>query len=314
MSDDSGSLARRVTETIPGSLADVRIDRVVSLVADVSRSAAAALIAAGAVQVDGTVVTAGKEKVVLGQTITVDVSQAAGPELPRAEPGVPLDVVHADDHVIVVNKPAALVVHPGAGNKTGTLVNRLLHAYPEIARVGDPLRPGIVHRLDAGTTGLIVVARTQHAFESLVAQLAVRSVSRVYSALVWGIPVSVNGVIDAPIGRDQRDPTRMAVVVDGRASRTHYSVERAFRVPKDAALLECRLETGRTHQIRVHLASIGHPVVGDAQYGGVRPGLSPRRPMLHARELAFDHPHDGARRTCTAALPADLAGLLDQLS
>jgi 23S rRNA pseudouridine1911/1915/1917 synthase len=314
MSDDSGSLARRVTETIPGSLADVRIDRVVSLVADVSRSAAAALIAAGAVQVDGTVVTAGTEKVVLGQTITVDVSQAAGPELPRAEPGVPLDVVHADDHVIVVNKPAALVVHPGAGNKTGTLVNRLLHAYPEIARVGDPLRPGIVHRLDAGTTGLIVVARTQHAFESLVAQLAVRSVSRVYSALVWGIPVSVNGVIDAPIGRDQRDPTRMAVVVDGRASRTHYSVERTFRVPKDAALLECRLETGRTHQIRVHLASIGHPVVGDAQYGGVRPGLSPRRPMLHARELAFDHPHDGARRTCTAALPADLAGLLDQLS
>jgi 23S rRNA pseudouridine1911/1915/1917 synthase len=314
MSDDSGSLARRVTETIPASLADVRIDRVVSLVADVSRSAAAALIAAGAVTVDGTVVTAGKERVVLGQTITVDVSQAGVPELPRAEPGVSLDVVHADDDVIVVNKPAALVVHPGAGNKSGTLVNHLLHAYPEIARVGDPLRPGIVHRLDAGTTGLILVARTQRAHESLVAQLAVRSVSRVYSALVWGIPVSVNGVIDAPIGRDQRDPTRMAVVVDGRASRTHYSVERAFHVPKDAALLECRLETGRTHQIRVHLASIGHPVVGDAQYGGVRPGLAPRRPMLHARELAFDHPRDGVRRTCTAALPADFAALLDQLS
>jgi len=142
MSDDTGSIARRVTETIPASLADVRIDRVVSLVADVSRSAAAMLIESGAVTLDGQVVTAGKEKVALGQTITVDVAQAAGPELPQADGSVALDVVHADDDVIVVNKPAALVVHPGAGNKTGTLVNFLLHAYPEIAEVGDPLRPG----------------------------------------------------------------------------------------------------------------------------------------------------------------------------
>jgi 23S rRNA pseudouridine1911/1915/1917 synthase len=318
MSDDTGSITRRVTETIPASLADVRIDRVVSLVADVSRSAATMLIESGAVTLDGQVVTAGKEKVALGQTITVDVAQAAGPELPRAEDStvlnIVLDVVHADDDVIVVNKPAALVVHPGAGNKTGTLVNFLLHAYPEIAEVGDPLRPGIAHRLDAGTTGLIVVARTQHAYESLVAQLAVRTVSRVYSTLVWGTPVSINGVIDAPIGRDHRDPTRMAVVVDGKPSRTHYALERAFHSPKESALLECRLETGRTHQIRVHLASIGHPVVGDAQYGGVRPGLSPRRPMLHARELAFEHPRDGERRTFTAALPADFAALLATLS
>ena len=314
VSDDTGSIARRVTETIPASLADVRIDRVVSLVADVSRSAAAALIESGAVTLDGQVVTAGKEKVALGQTITVDVAQAAGPELPQADGSVALEVVHADDDVIVVNKPAALVVHPGAGNKTGTLVNFLLHTYPEIAEVGDPLRPGIVHRLDAGTTGLIVVARTQHAYESLVAQLAVRTVSRVYSTLVWGNPVSVNGVIDAPIGRDQRDPTRMAVVVDGKPSRTHYALEHSYHSPKESALLECRLETGRTHQIRVHLASIGHPVVGDAQYGGVRPGLSPRRPMLHARELAFDHPRDGERRTFTAELPSDFAALLATLS
>lgn len=314
MSDDTGGLARRVTETIPASLADVRIDRVVSLIADVSRSAAAALIEAGAVTLDGVVVTAGKEKVENGQTITVDITKASGPELPAPDSSVMLDVVHIDDDVIVVNKPAGLVVHPGAGNKAGTMVNYLLAAYPEIANVGDPMRPGIVHRLDAGTTGLIAVARTQQAYESLVEQLTLRSVTRVYSVIVWGIPESLNGVIDAPIGRDQRDPTRMAVVVDGRPSRTHYAVERSFREPKEASLVECRLETGRTHQIRVHLASIGHPVVGDAQYGGVRAGLRAGRPMLHARELAFDHPRTGERSSFSTPAPADFAALVALLS
>lgn len=314
MSDDTGGLARRVTETIPASLADVRIDRVVSLIADVSRSAAAALIEAGAVTLDGVVVTAGKEKVENGQTITVDITKASGPELPAPDSSVMLDVVHIDDDVIVVNKPAGLVVHPGAGNKAGTMVNYLLAAYPEIAKVGDPMRPGIVHRLDAGTTGLIAVARTQQAYESLVEQLTLRSVTRVYSVIVWGIPASLNGVIDAPIGRDQRDPTRMAVVVDGRPSRTHYAVERSFHEPKEASLVECRLETGRTHQIRVHLASIGHPVVGDAQYGGVRAGLRAARPMLHARELAFDHPRTGERSSFSTPAPADFAALVAMLS
>ena len=314
MTDDTGGLARRVTETIPASLADVRIDRVVSLIADVSRSAAAALIEAGAVTLDGAVVTAGKEKVENGQTITVDITKANGPELPSPDSSKKLDIVHVDDDVIVVNKPAGLVVHPGAGNKAGTMVNYLLAAYPEIAQVGDPMRPGIVHRLDAGTTGLIVVARTQHAYESLVEQLTTRSVTRVYSVIVWGIPASLNGVIDAPIGRDQRDPTRMAVVVDGRASRTHYAVEQSFHEPKEASLVECRLETGRTHQIRVHLASIGHPVVGDAQYGGVRAGLRAGRPMLHARELAFDHPRTGERRSFSTPAPADFTALVALLS
>lgn len=311
--DDTGSLPRRVAETIPASLADVRIDRVVSLIADVSRNAAAALIAAGAVTLDGEVVSAGKEKVLEGQSITVDVSKAAGPALPAADASVTLEIVHADDQVIVVNKPAGLVVHPGAGNQAGTMVNHLLAAFPEIATVGDPMRPGIVHRLDAGTTGLIAVARTQGAYESLVEQLTLRSVTRVYSVVVWGIPASAHGVIDAPIGRDQRDPTRMAVVVDGRPSRTHYAVEQSYHVPKDVSVVECRLETGRTHQIRVHLASIGHPVVGDATYGGVRPGLRAARPMLHARELAFDHPRSGERRTFSAPLPADFAALVASL-
>jgi 23S rRNA pseudouridine1911/1915/1917 synthase len=158
------------------------------------------------------------------------------------------------------------------------------------------------------------VARTQRAYESLVEQLTLRSVSRVYSVVAWGIPVSAHGVIDAPIGRDQRDPTRMAVVVDGRPSRTHYAVERSFHVPKEVSLVECRLETGRTHQIRVHLASIGHPVVGDATYGGVRPGLRAARPMLHARELAFDHPATGERCSFSAPLPNDFVALVASLA
>ncbi|NDG76534.1 MAG: RluA family pseudouridine synthase [Acidimicrobiia bacterium] len=311
--DDTLGIARRVTEEIPASLADVRIDRVVSLVADVSRSAAAALIDAGAVTVDGQVVVAGKERVQQGQTITVDVSQAPGPELPAAQASGAVDIVHEDESVVVVNKAAGIVVHPGAGNPDGTLVNFLLDLYPEMASAGDPMRPGIVHRLDAGTTGLMVVARTAAAYDSLVAQMTARSVTRVYSALVWGIPASVNGVIDAPIGRDHRDVTRMAVVVDGRASRTHYALEQSFHTPREASLLECRLETGRTHQIRVHLASIGHPVVGDAQYGGARAGIRAGRPMLHARELAFDHPRTGERVSFQAAAPADFAAVVATL-
>lgn len=314
MSDDTTDIARRIAETIPASLAGVRIDRVVSLIADISRNAAAMLIEAGGVSVDGSVVSSGKEKMIEGQSIVIDVAQAKGPELPAADTTKAMDVVYVDDDVIVVNKEAGVVVHPGAGNQSGTMVNFLLAGYPDIAGVGDPMRPGLVHRLDAGTTGLIVVARTQQAYESLVEQLSSRSVTRVYSVLVWGNPISLNGVIDAPIGRDQRDPTRMAVVVDGRASRTHYAVQQSFHEPKDAALVECRLETGRTHQIRVHLASIGHPVVGDATYGGVRAGLRAGRPMLHAKELAFDHPRTGERRTFTTPTPQDLSALLALLS
>jgi len=314
MSDDTTGIARRIAETIPASLAGVRIDRVVSLIADISRNAAAMLIEAGGVSVDGSVVSSGKEKMIEGQSIVIDVAQAKGPELPAADTTKAMDVVYVDDDVIVVNKEAGVVVHPGAGNQSGTMVNFLLAGYPDIAGVGDPMRPGLVHRLDAGTTGLIVVARTEQAYESLVEQLSSRSVTRVYSVLVWGNPISLNGVIDAPIGRDQRDPTRMAVVVDGRASRTHYAVQQSFHDPKDAALVECRLETGRTHQIRVHLASIGHPVVGDATYGGVRAGLRAGRPMLHAKELAFDHPRTGERRTFTTPTPQDFSALLALLS
>src|SRR5439155_23772111 len=170
----------------------------------------------------------------------------------------------------VVDKPPDLVVHPGAGNAAGTMVAGLLARFPELAGVGEADRPGVVHRLDKGTSGLLVVARTPAAYESLVGQLSSRSVERRYRTLVWGWPEPTTGLVDAPIGRSRRDPTRMAVAAGGREARTGYETERRYHEPVEAALLECRLETGRTHQIRVHLAAIGHPVVGDARYRGAR--------------------------------------------
>ncbi len=216
--------------------------------------------------------------------------------------------------MIVLDKPAGLVVHPGAGNSAGTLVNGLLARYPELAGVGaDSERPGIVHRLDAGTSGLLVVARNQTAYDDLVAQMAGRSARRTYLALVWGVPEARAGAVDAPIGRSARMPTRMAVTADGKAARTRYEVEEAFTDPVSSSLLRCRLETGRTHQIRVHLAAIGHPVVGDERYGGVRPGLDAPRPMLHATALAFRHPGTGAEMAFDSPLPPDMANVVSHL-
>mgnify|MGYP002681918397 CR=1 FL=1 len=183
----------------------------------------------------------------------------------------------------------------------------LLARFPEIAGVGEPHRPGIVHRLDVGTSGLLAVARTQRAYHSLVDALAARDVGRVYRALVWGHLANPVGVVDAPIGRDHRDAMRMAVVVDGKPARTRYRVLREYRTPTESSALECRLETGRTHQIRVHLAAIGHPVVGDGAYGGIRTGITPPRPFLHAAALELVHPVTGEVLQFHSPLPADLA-------
>jgi 23S rRNA pseudouridine1911/1915/1917 synthase len=231
------------------------------------------------------------------------------------EPDVEVPLVHLDDHLLVVDKPAGLVVHPGAGQRTGTLVHGLLAHHPEVLGVGpDPVRPGIVHRLDKGTSGLLVVARTQDAYESLVEQLSSRSVERRYLTLVWGCPEPATGVVDAPIGRSRRDPTRMTVSATGREARTRYEVRERFTEPIVASLLECKLETGRTHQIRVHLAAIGRPVVGDPRYKGARSSFKTPRMFLHAHTLAFDHPASGERVSFTAPLPIDLQGVLDRLS
>jgi len=302
-----------LVEIVPSALDGERVDRIVAFILDVSRSVAAGLVESGTVLVDGVVETSGKLRLAEGQEVSVDPSQIPGETFPEADDTVEVSVLHADDHIIVIDKQAGLVVHPGAGNDAGTLVNGLLAVFPEIADVGEAHRPGIVHRLDAGSTGLLVVARTQQAYEGLVPQFADHSATRMYRALVWGHPTALHGVIDAPIGRSRRDPLKMAVVADGRESRTEYQVIQRYSEPVDCSLLECSLETGRTHQIRVHLSSIGHPLIGDPWYGQRRPTLGMERPFLHAAQLEFDHPGSGERVSFLSGLADDLQAMLSGL-
>jgi len=295
--------------TVPEALAGERLDRVVAMETGWSRAEVQAVVAAGGVEIDGRPaqkslrVRAGQRVLVTGSPVV------AGPPVAEA---VPVDVRHADPDVFVVAKPAGLVVHPGAGHAHGTLVHGLLALDPGIAAVGDPQRPGIVHRLDRDTSGLMVVARTEAAYDGLVDALARRTVQREYVALVWGHPEHARGVIDAPIGRSTSRRTRMAVRREGKGARTAYEVQEWFVAP-ETARLDCRLETGRTHQIRVHLGAVGHPVVGDATYGGQRPGLRLDRPFLHAARLGFTHPVTGAALEFTEPLPPELAEVLARL-
>ena len=296
---------------IPPTLDGERLDRVLCLIWDLPRSEATELIASGAVRLDGRPMAVRARRVVAGQDLEVALPAArAAVALAGESGGDDLPIVHFDDDVIVVDKPAGLVVHPGAGRSTGTLVQALLGRFPDMAGTGDPDRPGIVHRLDKGTSGLLMVARSPAAYTALVAQLAARTVDRRYLALAVGRIETDAGVVDAPVGRRSTDRTRMAVVAGGRPARTHYRVLNRFTEPADATLVECRLETGRTHQVRVHLAAIGHPVVGDARYGGARQAVPVARPFLHAAQLAFDHPTTGERRHFESPLPADLEAVL----
>lgn len=299
---------------VPAALEGERLDRVVAMATERSRAEVAQLVADGAVRVDDAVVTARSMRVALGARIEVELPEA---DEGRPEAGdVPFVVVHEEDSFVVVDKPPGLVVHPGAGVRSGTLVNGLIARYPELLGadgIGDRHRPGIVHRLDAGTSGLLVVARTARAYAAIVDQLQRRVVERRYLALVWGSMEASAGVVDAPVGRGTNDRTRMTVAASGRAARTHYQVrERLGDVGRDFTLVECRLETGRTHQIRVHMAAIGHSLVGDARYGSVR-GDALRRPFLHAYRLAFDHPLTGAPVAFEVPLPPDLATFLANL-
>ena len=302
-------------EIVGSALDGLRLDRAVALVADVSRSVAARLVATGSVQLDGAVVTSGTRRVVEGESLAVHIDLRDDPP-PTADPDVVFGTVFEDRDLIVVDKPAGLVVHPGAGHDSRTLVHGLLARYPDIAGVGDPHRPGIVHRLDRGTSGLLVVARTERAHQLLVEQMRAHQPERVYCALVGGHPEAPSGLIDAPIGRSSRNPQRMTLTDRGRPARTRYIVERRYAEPARVALLECRLETGRTHQIRVHLRAIGHPVIGDPTYGPGRAddvfGLS--RPFLHARSLSFSHPVSGRTVRAESPLPDDLAAVLASLS
>ena len=296
---------------VPAALEGERIDRAVALLTGWSRADVQVLLARDAIVVDGRPV--GKShRLVVGTVIEV-LDGPAVAALPVADAGVAVDVRYADDDVVVIAKPAGLVVHSGAGHTEGTLVNGLLARFPEMAAVGDAPRPGIVHRLDRDTSGLLVAARSARGYESLVRQISTRTVDRRYVALVWGALSSPRGVIDAPIGRSTSRRTRMAVRESGKEARTEYEVRTTFDAPV-CALLDCRLETGRTHQIRVHLSAIGHPIVGDATYGGARETIELDRPFLHAARLAFDQPATGERLQFEEPLPAELNQVLEQLA
>jgi 23S rRNA pseudouridine1911/1915/1917 synthase len=266
-----------------------------------SRSQAARLIDAGLVTVDGAV-RAKNHRVVAGEQVEVAEREA---EPVAAEP-VPFTVAYEDDAVLVVDKPAGVVVHPGAAVRAPTLVDALAG---RVAGGPDPERPGVVHRLDRDTSGLLVFARTEDAYAALQRAMARREIEREYLALVEGVPEARSGLIDAPIGRDRRVRTRMSTDTDApRDARTRFAIERELG-DGAAALLRVRLETGRTHQVRVHLAAIGHPVAGDPEYGTAgRFGL--QRQFLHAARLAFDHPVSGERIEVGSALPDDLEGAL----
>lgn len=284
-----------------------------------SRARVQALIADHHVRLDGAAVRA-SARLRRGQIVQVRVPPPA-PAEPMPE-DIPLAILHQDAHLLVIDKPAGLVVHPGAGSPRGTLVNALLRHVADLSGVGGVARPGIVHRLDRGTSGVLLVAKDDQTHRALARQFASRSVEKDYLALVHGVPARARGEVDAPIGRDPRQRKRMSTRASrGREARTSWSLEEAF---DGAALLRVRIHTGRTHQIRVHLASVGHPVVGDAVYGGTRPPASRAaaarqalralaRPALHAARIAFTHPSSGERLAFASPLPADLARTLDAL-
>lgn len=287
-----------------------RLDVAVAAALGISRSQAAARIARGEVTVDARVV--GKQhRLRAGETVGV-----GDPVEPVTGPVPPLPPVrYRDEHLLVVAKPAGLVVHPGAGHRGDTLVDALHAAGIPLAPAGGEQRPGIVHRLDRDTSGLLLVASTDAAHARLVAALQQRSIERRYLALVHGVPATPVGRIEAPVGRHPTDRTRYAVVADGRDAVTRYRTAATGHLATDdgatveVALLVCRLETGRTHQIRVHLRELGHPVLGDPTYGPRRPSpatLGLRRPVLHAAALALAHPVTGERLELVEPLPPEL--------
>ena len=304
------------TFTVPDDSEGVRLDCfLVSVLADRSRSQIQRLIKEGQVRVGGHDARA-NQAVKIGQQVTVDIPEPVEPS-PGPE-ALPLLIVYQDQDLIVVDKPAGMVVHPAAGHASGTLVNALLHHVDDLSGIGGEKRPGIVHRLDRGTSGLMVVAKHDAAHDELARQFRDREVEKEYVALVWGT-VQAGRRIDAPIGRDPVDRKKMSA----RARRSRSAVTRIVRAErvKTLTLAHVAIHTGRTHQIRVHLSAIGHPIVGDPLYGGVHrrvPGdlravTHLERPFLHAARLAFKHPSDGRRMEFTSELPEDLQRVLDEL-
>ena len=289
--------------------AGVRLDAFLSADGALTRSQAARLIAEGRVRVNGKP-AAKSARLSGGETVTVDVPQLRETALPPQD--IPLDVVYEDDDVIVVNKPTGLVVHPAPGHPDGTLVNALLHHCGDsLSGIGGEKRPGIVHRIDRDTSGLIIAAKNDAAHLALSAQLKDHSLSRTYECLVTGNMKQDSGTVDAPIGRHPTDRKKMAVVANGRSAVTHWTVLERF---SGFTYVECRLETGRTHQIRVHMAHIGHPILGDTVYGAKKPVPGLQGQCLHAVGLRFLHPRTGEPVELWCDLPEAFQAQLRKLA
>jgi 23S rRNA pseudouridine1911/1915/1917 synthase len=318
MSDSSGRDAfdgETLDLVIPSTLHAIRVDRALSMLTGLSRSEAHDVLLSGAVSVNAKIVVKPSTSLEEGQHLVAVLppraSDGVAPDL-----AVEVDVVLDDEDFAVINKSPGQVVHPGAGQRHGTLVAGLLARYPQMQELSaeglcDPSRPGIVHRLDKGTSGLLVVAKTPEGFLGLSHQLAERVMERTYLGMVQGHVSEERGVVDAPIGRSTRTPTLMTVRSDGRPARTGYEVIARVDKPHTLTLLRLRLETGRTHQIRVHLATIGHPVVNDLRYGHRRDRrLDEERFFLHSTTLAFHHPRSDEWISTHAPLPSDLRDLV----
>ncbi|MFQ5743247.1 MAG: RluA family pseudouridine synthase [Acidobacteriota bacterium] len=319
--DGSGDANRaHLSLVIPEEASGERLDRVLAeLLPDLSRSQIQRLIAAREVMVDGKPAGKASQVAETGQRITLPNPPVRAPTAPRPQ-AIPIDILYEDDQIVAVDKPSGLLVHAGAGHSQGTLVNALLHHYADgLSSLGGVERPGIVHRLDKGTSGVIVAARSDEAHRALSRQFADRTVEKEYDAFVYGTPSQTEGTIDLALGRDRRDRTRMSPDTDRpRQALSRWKLQEELR--GFSLLLVCP-HSGRTHQVRAHLTAIGHPCIGDARYSGPQWKGVPAgwlrdamrkfpRPALHARRLAIDHPTTGERMEFSAPMPDDLRGLL----
>ena len=295
--------------TVEDHEAGVRINAYLRAHTELSRSRIAALMQEGARTVDGQTQTTPAAKTESGQVLRLTVPQARPVDI--AAQDIPLDILYQDSDVVVVNKPCGMVVHPAAGNASGTLVNALLHHVRDLSGIGGEMRPGIVHRLDKDTSGLILIAKNDRAHIALSEQVKQRSMEKHYRAVAFGHFAQEHGLIDAPIARHPVDRKKMAVVPDGKPSRTEWTVIEPL---KGATFLDVHLLTGRTHQIRVHMQSIGHPLLGDSIYApNLKTSVRIPRLMLHAYSRAFTHPATGERMTLSAPLPQTFVATLEKL-